>query len=209
MSPKISKKIVIDKAAMELFVGKGFAATTIKDIAQMAGVTEGALYRHYESKATLAQKLFEAELNNVSGQLFTAFQGEEQPVQKLRAVAATLYTIYQNRPWPLLFVILNFQTLKSGPLSPTHNSLYDLIIKYSLELLPNDTPNHVRELLPAVFNGMLVQPVIYHYYGKLPRHPMAYVDEITANCCNLLGLHTSVCPGDALLQVTDPPPGVV
>lgn len=188
MPSKTSKKSAIDKAAMQLFVSKGFAATTIKDIACMAGVTEGALYRHYAGKEALAQKLFETELNNIAEQLLSAFNRQTEPALKLRAAATTLYTIYHDRPWPLLFVILNFQTLKSGPLSPPQNSLYDLIIKYSLELLPQAPQSYARELLPTIFNGMLVQPVIYHYHGKLPRHPLAYVDEVTANCCNLLGL---------------------
>ena len=36
----------IEQAAIRLFVAKGVAETTIKDIAGAVGLSEGALYRH-------------------------------------------------------------------------------------------------------------------------------------------------------------------
>jgi AcrR family transcriptional regulator len=37
----------IEQAAVQLFVEKGVAETTIKDIARAVGLSQGALYRHY------------------------------------------------------------------------------------------------------------------------------------------------------------------
>lgn len=188
MARKTTKKPDIDMAAMALFAAKGFAATTIKDIAHKAGVTEGALYRHYPSKEALARELFEKELANIVVWLLSAFNGETRPVAKLHAVITNLYGIYQNQPWPLLFVILHFQSLKGNTVQFQQKSLYDYIIKYSQDLLPDPLSDNMRELLPTVLNGMLVQPIIYHHHGKLPRHPLAYVDEVVANFCKLLNL---------------------
>jgi AcrR family transcriptional regulator len=42
------------EAARELFADRGFAATSRDEIAQRAGVTRGALYHHFESKAAVA-----------------------------------------------------------------------------------------------------------------------------------------------------------
>ncbi len=50
----------IIKAAKELFEKKGFAAATTKEIADLAGVSEVTLFRHFESK----RRLFEEALHS-------------------------------------------------------------------------------------------------------------------------------------------------
>ncbi len=45
-------------AALTLFVEKGIAETSIKDIARAAKVAQGAMYNHYRSKEQLALQLF-------------------------------------------------------------------------------------------------------------------------------------------------------
>ena len=52
-------------AARELFTEKGFAATGREEIAERAGVTRGALYHHFESKAAA----FEAVANELDAEL--------------------------------------------------------------------------------------------------------------------------------------------
>jgi AcrR family transcriptional regulator len=49
----------IEQAAVRLFVEKGVAETTIKDIAGAVGLSEGALYRHFEGKEDLVWAAFE------------------------------------------------------------------------------------------------------------------------------------------------------
>ena len=44
---------------MTLFVRKGVAETTVRDIAQAVDISEGALYRHFVSKEELVWQLFE------------------------------------------------------------------------------------------------------------------------------------------------------
>jgi AcrR family transcriptional regulator len=53
-----NSKSIIERAALALFVREGFDAATTKAIAAEAGVSEGAIYRHFESKDALAGKLF-------------------------------------------------------------------------------------------------------------------------------------------------------
>jgi AcrR family transcriptional regulator len=46
-------------AGRRLFGSKGFAATSVEDLASEAGVTTGALYHHFESKTELFAAVFE------------------------------------------------------------------------------------------------------------------------------------------------------
>jgi AcrR family transcriptional regulator len=50
---KTDKQIRILEAAVEIFAEKGFAATSTSEIAQMAGVAEGTIFRHYKTKKDL------------------------------------------------------------------------------------------------------------------------------------------------------------
>lgn len=47
------------RVARELFAEPGYAATSIDDIADRAGVTKGALYHHFRNKRDLFQAVFE------------------------------------------------------------------------------------------------------------------------------------------------------
>jgi AcrR family transcriptional regulator len=54
-----ARRRVIEQAATELFARRGYAATTVEDIAHAAGVTKPMLYRHFESKQDLCIALLE------------------------------------------------------------------------------------------------------------------------------------------------------
>lgn len=52
-----ARKVEILKASLGVFAIKGFAATTTKDLAAAAGVSEGLLYKHFPGKENLYQEL--------------------------------------------------------------------------------------------------------------------------------------------------------
>jgi AcrR family transcriptional regulator len=49
----------IEAAALELFTTQGFPGTNLRDIAEKAGVSQGAIYTYYSSKEALFEKLVE------------------------------------------------------------------------------------------------------------------------------------------------------
>jgi AcrR family transcriptional regulator len=50
---------LIERAATRLFAQNGYAATSVEDIVNAAGVTKPMLYRHFESKQELGIRLLE------------------------------------------------------------------------------------------------------------------------------------------------------
>jgi AcrR family transcriptional regulator len=46
-------------AAIELFAAQGFAGTSLRQIAQVVGIKESAIYAHFESKEALYRTIFE------------------------------------------------------------------------------------------------------------------------------------------------------
>lgn len=53
-----STRTRIERAALALFARDGIDAATTRNIAGAAGLSEGALYRHFPSKAAIAETLF-------------------------------------------------------------------------------------------------------------------------------------------------------
>ena len=187
------KKDDIEQAAMELFARHGFAGTTIKDIAAKAGVTEGALYRHYSSKEEMALTLFERELEIIINSLVASLSLGGTGGEKLRRVVAYLYGSYEEKPWPLLFVILNFQNLQGESRLDDKKHIYDYVIQYVRELFEGaeDVGSEGGcdyEFQATLIAGLVIQPIIFHYYERLSRHPVEYVEDITRSCCLLTGL---------------------
>ncbi len=45
------------KLAAELFARKGFQATTVREIAEEAGILSGSLYHHFDSKETIVDEV--------------------------------------------------------------------------------------------------------------------------------------------------------
>ncbi|MFE9448802.1 ScbR family autoregulator-binding transcription factor [Streptomyces sp. NPDC006739] len=77
---------VLDAAA-EAFATKGFPAVTVQDVAELAGVTKGAVYFHFANKEALAQAVAE-EFYHVLGVI--AQEVEEAGLPPLEAVAELL-----------------------------------------------------------------------------------------------------------------------
>jgi AcrR family transcriptional regulator len=54
----LTRKQILD-ASLKLFSEKGFARTSVRDIAQAAGITDAAIYYHFDSKRDLFDALIE------------------------------------------------------------------------------------------------------------------------------------------------------
>jgi AcrR family transcriptional regulator len=80
----------IERAALKLFIHEGVDAATTREIADKAGVSEGALYRHYKGKDELALSLFQETHNRLSQLLTEALTGAGSLDAKVHA-AVTAY----------------------------------------------------------------------------------------------------------------------
>ena len=57
------------RAAMDCFAARGFRGTTTRDIAAGVGITEAALYRHFESKEALYKAVLERAIEHLDAAL--------------------------------------------------------------------------------------------------------------------------------------------
>jgi AcrR family transcriptional regulator len=72
-------------AGRELFGTKGFAATSVDDIARAARVTTGALYHHFPNKAAVFEAVFEQVHADMMVATAEAAGGTDDPVAQMTA----------------------------------------------------------------------------------------------------------------------------
>ena len=78
---KISRKKQIELTATELFMSRGYAATSMRDLATALGIEAASLYSHIKSKEEILQKIcfrmaeeFFAAIKEIEGKALTAEQ---------------------------------------------------------------------------------------------------------------------------------------
>jgi len=78
------------RAALELFTSRGYAATTTAEIARKAGVAEGTIYRHFQSKQHLLNELYRGAARWAVKFVRETDAAADPPREKLQRLALAL-----------------------------------------------------------------------------------------------------------------------
>ncbi|TVT36032.1 TetR/AcrR family transcriptional regulator [Amycolatopsis rhizosphaerae] len=77
-----STRAALVDSAVELFTKRGYAGTSLDEVAKRARVTKGALYHHFSGKQALFEAAFEKVESAVFGRLEEIMRGPEPPWQR-------------------------------------------------------------------------------------------------------------------------------
>jgi AcrR family transcriptional regulator len=92
----LTRKQILD-ASLRLFSEKGFAKTSVRDIARRAGITDAAIYYHFASKRELFEALFEERgITSALGELEHATVGPNPVLVTLTNIAVNALRIMQR-----------------------------------------------------------------------------------------------------------------
>lgn len=80
---RIATRNKIHSAAIKLFAKKGFAATSVKDISEGAGISIGLMYRHYKKKEDLFNELVTYAAEGLD-KIAKMFQSDDSPVELIQ-----------------------------------------------------------------------------------------------------------------------------
>jgi AcrR family transcriptional regulator len=81
-----TKRPVIIRAATSLFARQGVDATSMRDIAEAAGVREAAIYRHFRGKEELAREIFLSWYRWYTDELQQSVHGSGTVLDQLRGI---------------------------------------------------------------------------------------------------------------------------
>lgn len=95
---------VLDSAA-RLFAGKGYAASSMRDIAEACDMLPGSLYYHFAAKENLLVAVYEAGVRQLIDAVRAATANEREPWARLEAgCAAHLETMLQRSDYAQVLV---------------------------------------------------------------------------------------------------------
>ncbi len=127
-------KARVERAALTLFVARGVAETTTREIAMAASIAEGTIYRYFPSKEQLALDIFLGHHRALAEALAEA----QRPVTGLRDKIEAIvrcYCEWADRDWSLF--------------------AYHLLTQHLfLAMVPDGTPNPVDVVREVIVNAM-------------------------------------------------------
>jgi AcrR family transcriptional regulator len=78
--------------AAELFAERGFAATTVREIGDAAGILSGSLYHHFDSKESMADELVHELLDRVLAAYRRIAATNDDPERALRGLVREAFS---------------------------------------------------------------------------------------------------------------------
>jgi AcrR family transcriptional regulator len=158
----------IEQAAVRLFVEEGVAETSVRDIARAVGLSEGALYRHFEGKDELVWKAFERHYVAFAVTLQELAEQESTARGKVAAMIRGFCRAHDDNPTLFKFLLFiqhgQLSKLEPGTLTPVEvmRSVLDKAIA------SREIPAQAPDLATALVFGVVLQPVTFAAYGRLP-----------------------------------------
>ncbi|MBO3746626.1 TetR family transcriptional regulator [Streptosporangiaceae bacterium NEAU-GS5] len=77
--PASERRDHLVKLAAEIFARKGFQATTVREIANEAGILSGSLYHHFDSKETIVDEVLRTFLEDLIARYRAALESDADP----------------------------------------------------------------------------------------------------------------------------------
>ncbi len=91
------RKQILD-AAEDVFVKHGFASAKTDDIAHLADLGKGTLYRYYKNKKNLFFAVVDRELSELRLAMFQGVNKKTDPVEKIEAAIRTYLSFFDRHP---------------------------------------------------------------------------------------------------------------
>jgi AcrR family transcriptional regulator len=169
-------KTEVERAATLLFAANGVDGVSIGEIASLAGVSQGALYRHYPSKQDLAWGLFSTAYLRTGAELDEIRRGQRGFRAQTGAMAAHFCALYDRDPDLFRFMLIAQHNLLPR-VGPHQRTPVDAVAEMVAEAVRTGEIAPVDPLLAAaMILGVILQTAVFHIYGRLegalsPRAP--------------------------------------
>lgn len=176
----------LSEAALRLFVEKGIGETTTRDITGAAGVAEGTLYRHFESREDLAWTLFRENYAAYARRMKTLVEGEDDPIRAIRAIVRAWCAAFDREPDVFRYLLLlqhEYVRRVTPEMESPIKELRALMVR-AIErgAIGIDDP----AVATAIVQGPLLQLATAIIYGELPGRLVDWAPTVEAATLRVL-----------------------
>ena len=159
-------KVRLERAALTLFVTRGVAETTTREIAMAASIAEGTIYRYFPSKEKLAVDIFLRHHRALAEALDEAQRPHAGLRPKIEAIVRC-YCEWADRDWTLFaYHLLNQHSflvqVPDGAPNPVVVA-HDVIAQ---AMKTGEIPRRNADLAAASAIGVVLQAATYKVYGR-------------------------------------------
>ena len=171
----------IIQGALRLFAEKGVDATSIRDIASSAAISEPAIYRHFRSKEDLVWEIFWSGYRDL-GALLGSIEAKGGLRERLTVMVETICALFDRDQALFRFLLLTqhgqlgkITEREKSPVQVLHNQLAAAIEAGAL-------PTQNAELATSTVFGIVLQAATFRIYGRLDQPLSHYAPSLAARC---------------------------
>ncbi len=165
--PEATRQAILE-AAEEIFLEKGFADTSMSQIAKEAGVTKSLIHHHFVSKENLWNEVKRAALEEFAVKQQEIRQRGEVSLGTLMETAAAYFRFIQHNPKVIrMMAWMTVENLQGGHESCMHDDLIEDAISQVAEaqrrgIIRNDVPPfHVVVTILSMIHGWFQDRCIF------------------------------------------------
>ena len=92
-----SRRDELLELAAAMFAERGLKATTVRDIADSAGILSGSLYHHFKSKEQMVEEILRDFLDWLFARYREIIDTEPDPLERLKGLFMTSFDAIENR----------------------------------------------------------------------------------------------------------------
>lgn len=157
------------QAALRILVEEGLDALSMRKLAKEAGCTEGAIYRHWESKDELITDLFRRELSEITDILSDALNDTSagpEIIDRIGAAVRAGYKHFDENPLGFRLTML-VQHDQAANLPKEFTMPQDLLAKFLKRHLSQEQDDQTAAFMGAAMLGIYLQVAEQVINGRL------------------------------------------
>lgn len=196
---KAQRSNTIIDAAEQLFFTKGFASTTIDEVAEMVELSKGTIYLYFKSKEELYCAIIQRAMDIMKSLFKKATSIKGNGLTRIHAVGMAVYDFYKKYPhyFEALFhrelnnAILGKENTRLEDLMMQGEEMFDMTVKVIRDgitdgsIRPDVDPYKTALALDGIFSGLL--RVLSLEEDHLMKYHNVSPEDLIRYCFELLG----------------------